>query len=103
MTPRDRLGDLERQLGRLLRVGVTLSTLALGAGMVAALAGVSANVSATLLTIGVLLLIGTPFARVVVSSIAYARNRDWTFMLLTLVVLGELIASIIAAVRGGRP
>jgi uncharacterized membrane protein len=53
-----------------------------------------------LLAIGVLILIGTPLARVVVSTIAYARHRDWTFVLLTLIVLGELVASIVAAVRG---
>jgi uncharacterized membrane protein len=100
MTERDPLDALEHQLGRLLRAGVTLSTLALGAGLVAALAGLGAGLSATLLTIGVVVLIGTPFARVVVSSVAYARRRDWTFLLLTLIVLGELLASVVAASRG---
>jgi len=38
-----------------------------------------------------------PAARVVVSSVAYARRRDWTFMLLTLIVLGELLASLVVA------
>ena len=46
------------------------------------------------------MLIATPFARVAVSTILYAVRRDWTFLLLTLVVLGELIAGIVAAFRG---
>jgi hypothetical protein len=27
------------------------------------------------------------------------RRRDWTFVVLTLIVLGELLASIVAAIR----
>jgi uncharacterized membrane protein len=48
---------------------------------------------------GVLMLIATPVARVVVSSITYVRRRDWTFAVLTLIVLAELVASIVAAMR----
>ncbi len=100
MSERDQLDELERQLGRLLRTGVTLSTLTLAAGLIAALAGAGTGFASTLLAVGVVILIGTPIARVVVSSVAYALRRDWTFMVLTLVVLGELVASIVAAVRG---
>ncbi len=100
MSERDQLDELERQLGRLLRAGVTLSTLTLAAGLIAALAGAGTGFASTLLAVGVVILIGTPIARVVVSSVAYALRRDWTFMVLTLVVLGELVASIVAAVRG---
>ena len=94
------MNDLETTLGRVLRVGVTLSTIALVAGLgVAAFAG-GGPPATRLLTIGVLLLIATPVARVVVSALAYLQKRDWTFALLTLIVLCELIASIVAAVRG---
>jgi uncharacterized membrane protein len=96
---RDEVDVLERQLGRLLRAGVVLSSLALGVGLVVALVFGAGTAATNLLTLGVLLLIGTPVARVVVSSIAYARRRDWTFTLLTLIVLSELIASIVAAMR----
>jgi len=93
------LNDLETTLGRVLRAGVTLSTIALVAGLaVAAFAG-GGPLATRFLTIGVLLLIATPVARVVVSALAYLRQRDWTFALLTLIVLGELIASIVAAIR----
>ena len=99
MNDRDQVDVLELQLGRLLRAGVVLSSLALGVGLVVALAFGPGAAATNLLTLGVLLLIGTPVARVVVSSISYARRRDWMFTLLTLIVLSELIASIVAAMR----
>jgi uncharacterized membrane protein len=93
------MNDLEKMLGRVLRGGVLASSAALIAGLVLFASG-STAAGMRLLAIGVLILIGTPLARVVVSTIAYARHRDWTFVLLTLIVLGELVASIVAAVRG---
>ena len=93
------MNDLEKILGRVLRVGVTLSTLALVAGLAVAARAGGGPQATRLLTIGVLLLIATPVARVVVSALAYLQQRDWTFALLTLIVLGELIASIAAAMR----
>jgi uncharacterized membrane protein len=42
---------------------------------------------------GILALVVTPLARVVVSMIEFARERDWTFLLLTTVVLLVLLAS----------
>ena len=93
------MNDLEKTLGRVLRAGVTLSTLALVAGLAAAAFSGGGALSTRLLTVGVLILIATPVARVVVSALAYLRQRDWTFALLTLIVLGELIASIVAAIR----
>ncbi len=101
MSEREDLDELERQLGRILRAGVTLSTVALAAGLLAAFTVGATPLATSLLAIGVVVLIATPVARVAVSSIAYARRHDWTFMVLTLIVLGELVASLIAAVRGG--
>jgi len=92
--------DLERTLGRLLAVGVTISSVAMGAGLAAALTLGTGAVATFLLTSGVLILLGTPITRVAVSSIGYARRRDWLYVFLTLVVLAELLASIFAAVRG---
>ena len=99
MTDRPAVDNLEVTLGRVLGIGVTLSTIALAAGLVSAL-GVGENaLTMTLLTAGGVLLIATPIARVVISCLAYLRRRDWTFVVLTLIVLGELIASIVAAIR----
>jgi len=94
------MNDLERALGRVLRIGVTASAVALLTGF--AIAGISGtgDVSMRLLTLGVLVLIATPVARVVLSAVSYLRSRDWTFAVLTLIVLGELVASIAAAIRG---
>jgi uncharacterized membrane protein len=99
MSRREHLSGVEEKLGRVLRVGVTLSTSALAGGLVASLALGNRTIASELLTFGILMLIATPFARVVVSTILYAFRRDWTFVLLTLVVLGELIASLVAALR----
>jgi uncharacterized membrane protein len=96
------MNDLELTLGRLLGIGVTISSLALGAGLLVAMTLGTGAASTFLLNAGVLLLLATPIARVVVSSVGYARQRDWLFVLLTAIVLAELIASILAAMRG-RP
>jgi len=99
MTERAAPDNLEAVLGRVLGIGVTLSSVALAAGLVSALAFGESALTMTLLTAGVVLLIATPIARVVISCLAYLRRRDWMFVVLTLIVLGELLASIVAAIR----
>ena len=91
------MNELERALGRVLRIGVLTSAIALVAGFIMTSVGGNSAVSIRLLTIGVLVLLGTPIARVVLSALSYLRQRDWTFAVLTLIVLGELVASIAAA------
>jgi uncharacterized membrane protein len=49
------------------------------------------------LRIGVLVLLATPVARVLVSIVEYAQQRDWKFTLLTVIVLVELLAGAVAA------
>ena len=93
------MNELELTLGRLLRAGVAISSLALGAGLAVAMTLGTGAASTFLLTAGVLLLLATPIARVVVSSVGYARRRDWLFVILTLIVLGELVASIAVALQ----
>jgi uncharacterized membrane protein len=46
------------------------------------------------------LLMATPAARVILSAFTYLRRRDWTFAILTLVVLLELVASVFLAFKG---
>jgi hypothetical protein len=91
--------DLETTLGRVLRAGVTLSTVALASGLACDLLLGGGWWTTALLKAGVVLLIATPIARVLISSIAYVRRRDWLFALLTAIVLVELLTSIVAAVR----
>jgi uncharacterized membrane protein len=47
-----------------------------------------------LIQLGLLLLIATPVARVLFSVYAFARQRDWLYVVLTLVVLAVLLFSL---------
>jgi uncharacterized membrane protein len=91
--------SLERTVGRILRVGMTASSMCLGVGLAASLAGVAPRFASPLLTAGLIVLLATPASRVVASAVVYIRSRDWLFAALTLVVLFELALSIIAAMR----
>jgi uncharacterized membrane protein len=46
--------------------------------------------------IGLLLLIATPVARVAFSAFGFAKEGDWTYVAVTLVVLGVLLYSLLA-------
>jgi uncharacterized membrane protein len=47
-----------------------------------------------LIQFGLLMLIATPVARVVFSVIAFGMQRDWTYVVITLIVLGLLCFSL---------
>ena len=47
-----------------------------------------------LIQLGLLLLIATPIARVAFSLLAFLYQRDWTYVLVTLIVLGLLFYSL---------
>jgi uncharacterized membrane protein len=87
--------SLDLHIGRLLRVGVTASTICLAAGLL--LAGASPAAGSRLLHAGLIILIATPPARVVLSVVEYARERDWRFVALSAIVLLELMAGAVAA------
>jgi uncharacterized membrane protein len=88
---------LERIVGIVLRLGVVISSVCLGAGGVLSLVA-GWNVAATfLLQTGIVVLLATPVARVIVSIVEYVSARDWTFATLTAIVLVELLASAVAA------
>jgi uncharacterized membrane protein len=87
---------LELLIGRVLRIGVTASSVCLAAGLVLSL--VLPGAGLTLLNVGILLLIATPAARVVLSIVEYVIARDWRFTVLTTIVLMELVAGAVAAV-----
>lgn len=52
--------------------------------------------SAGIIQLGLLLLIATPVARVAFSVFAFAEERDWMYVLVTLIVLGLLVYSLSA-------
>ena len=48
-----------------------------------------------LIQLGLLVLIATPVARVAFSFFAFLYERDWTYVMVTLVVLGLLVYSLL--------
>ena len=93
---------LERSIRSVLRAGVNASSICLGLGLILSLTGGADAAANMLLQIGVLVLLATPVARVLVSVVEYAQQRDWKFTLLTLVVLVELLAGAVAALVFNR-
>jgi uncharacterized membrane protein len=53
--------------------------------------------AAAVIQLGLLLLVATPVARVIFSVFAFAWERDWLYVLLTLIVLAVLLYSLFAA------
>jgi uncharacterized membrane protein len=50
-----------------------------------------------LIQLGMLILIATPVARVAVSVLAFAEQRDWLYASITLVVLTVLVYSLVSS------
>lgn len=88
---------LEGMIGEVLRFGTIASSTLFAAGLVMALAGYRTDIAAVILAAALVILMATPVARVIVSTIEYARERDWMFVVLTMVVLLALAASVVAA------
>jgi uncharacterized membrane protein len=88
---------LETLLGRVLNAGSIGSTVLLALGLLVVFVAPGAAPERWLLHAGLVVLMGTPMVRVFVSVLEYARQRDWTFVTLTLIVLTLLAASVVAA------
>ena len=56
--------------------------------------GARALEPAAIIQLGLLLLIATPVARVAFSVVAFAEERDWLYVAITLIVLGLLLFSL---------
>ena len=93
---------LERAIGVVLRAGVVLSTVCLVLGLLASLLAGDSALPRVLLQTGIIILLCTPVARVIVSIVQYTIDRDWTFAALTTIVLVELLASAVAALVFNR-
>jgi uncharacterized membrane protein len=112
---------MDRLIGGLLRAGVILSAAVTVAGGVwyliqtggtmprdrvfhaespelrsvsGVLRGIAAGHAASLIQLGLLLLMATPVARVALSVYAFASEGDRTYVILTLIVLAALAASL---------
>ena len=93
---------MERVVGIVLRAGVVASSACLTVGLLLSLATGGGAVAAFLLNAGIVVLLATPVARVIVSTVQYVGERDWRFAALTCIVLLELIASAVAALVFNR-
>jgi uncharacterized membrane protein YgdD (TMEM256/DUF423 family) len=82
---------LDRVIEVVLSVGLLASSALLAAGLLAGRPG--------LLSAGIVLLMMTPVARVVVVTIDLLRQRDWTFAATSLWILGVLLFSLYVAWR----
>lgn len=91
------MNRLELAIGGVLRFGTIGSSALFAVALVMALTGGRADVAQRLAAAGLVILLATPAARVVVSVIEYIRERDWTFVALTLIVLLALAGSVAAA------
>ena len=94
-----RLEQLEVILGRVLLAGVLLSSACLAVGLALWMAGGDSVAANRVLAAGLLVLMGTPILRVVVSLVEYLRMRDWLFAATTVVVLAVLMGAVAVALR----
>ena len=65
----------EAIVGRVLAIGITTSSVCLGAGLILSIAGLD-RAGGRLLSAGLLVLMATPAARIVLAAIVYARQRE---------------------------
>ena len=100
--PSGRAPKLEHVIGVVLRAGVMTSSSCLAIGLVVSLATGGGGVANVLLHAGIIILLATPVARVIVSIVQYVSERDWTFATLTIIVFLELMASAVAALVFNR-
>ncbi len=106
------MDDVERMVSRVLTAGIALSVALMAMGLVlGALAGdgVSRGVvaladlprglaaldPAAYLSVGLIALIATPFVRVAGSIVAFARERDYRYVLITAIVLAVMCVSVV--------
>jgi uncharacterized membrane protein len=94
---RSAMQRLETTIGEVLRFGTITSSTMFAIGLVMTVVRYEPAVARLLLGAGLVILLATPPARVVVSVIEYIRERDWTFVALTLIVLLALAGSVVAA------
>ena len=103
MTTRtDPLQQLERHVGRLFVVGVTVSAVALAVGLALFLIAPESSATSYLLNAGLLVLMATPMLRVLLSIVEYVRMGDWFFACTTLAVIAELSVTVLSALKMSR-
>ena len=92
---------LERLVAVVLGTGLRISLIFLALGLGLALIPSAAAAADHLLRAGLIILMTTPMARVVVSAASFAVEGDWKYFFITLSVLAVLAISVIAALNIG--
>ncbi len=92
----------ELLLSKLLAVGVVVSIVLIVVGVVWHLIVIGPNGDPRTTTIGrqiclsgLIVLVGTPIFRVLVSGVAFAVARDWVYVIFSAIVLAVLLGSIL--------
>lgn len=85
---------VEVYLSHLLRLGSAAAAVLIGAGLLLLTLG-SAGTGATLVTTGLIALVLTPVARVLVAMLVFLQERDYTFALICLIVLTAMALGVV--------
>ena len=106
------MDPIERMVHRVLRAGIAVAVAAMVVGLVLSVArgeslpshvvplgdlgsGLGSLQPAAYLSLGLLVLIATPFVRVAGSIVAFAREHDRRYVLITAVVLAVMCAGVL--------
>jgi uncharacterized membrane protein len=95
--PDESLVRLEELFGKVLVSGVVASAILLSLGLLFWMLGFDGAWDQRLLNTGLVTLMLTPIARVVVSAVEYTRRRDWFFAATSAAVLVVLAFTIAIA------
>lgn len=91
------LERLEHQITRVLRAGVFISAITLGAGLLFGFAGQA--IAIKLFVVGLVTLMAIPIARIAASFIDALRRRDALLMWSTAIVLVVMAITLIHSLR----
>lgn len=84
-------------MGLVLRIGTVVSTTLLVVGIVLALAVGQMRAADTLLTAGLIILMATPVAHLLVALVDEITAREWSFVAIGALVLALLGGSLVVA------
>ena len=110
---------IDKIIGYILRIGVTISSIVILIGLLMYFfnggsgyksgyyptslntieQGISQGKSFAVIMLGLLLLISTPVLRVITSIVPFYLERDWTYVVITTIVLIILIISLFIGIK----